>query len=367
MIYYVIFWTLAVLAFLEVFTKRDNSNGRIKKFIIFLIANALVFFAGLREGVGIDWRSYYQDYTLVKSGAMSVINTSIEPGYSLINYISPSFRWLLIVMAILSVGIRFKAFEKNQLGCILLAIFFYYSTDFIFYDMGIMRQGLSMSICLLSMPLIEKRDKKFFIYIVFGALFHISALFFVLMWFISNKEYSRKYYYAWVGIAVIFFLGEISYTEIAGKIINDIGGAYLEHKFNKYLTYSQVDLTIPFIRRIIFLVLFIEAFKRKSFRISNFVIPERNKTELTWLHINGYFLSVVTFGIFTPLFSSVTGRMTAMFYTLYIFVYCDMFEDRKQIWINIIWFVMFLFLAFETFNGSVNNVNGNYLPYLWGW
>ena len=367
MIYYVVFWFLAILAFFEVFMKQRKVVGVQKKIAIVLIAIILVALAGLREGVGIDIRSYYQDFLLIKNGTLSVSNINLELGYSLLNYISPSFRWLLLTMAILCVGIRFKAFKKNQIKYLVLAIFFYYGTDYLFYDMGIMRQGLSISICLFSLPMVEKRDKRFFIYIVIAALFHISAFLFVLIWFISNKEYTRRFYCTCIGVATVFFLGGIVYTGILNQIINSIGSAYLKHKFNKYMTYSQVDLTISFVRRVVFLILFVEAFKRRGIRLGSVLLPKRQVKDTTWLHINGYFLSVVLFGIFTPLFSSVAGRMTSMFYTLHSFVYCDMLEDKHQQIANLVWFIAFTLLLFETFNGSVNDVNGNYLPYAWSW
>ena len=197
-------------------------------------------------------------------------------------------------------------------------------------------------------------------------MFHISAVLFCAMYFISNKEYSRKFYYIGILAASVFFIGGISYTNLAVEFVNRYGGAYITHKFNKFMTYDQTSLTLSYIRRILFSILFIEMFKRGPIRYGSKLLPKRETSPLTWLYINGFFLSVVAFGVISPLFSSVAGRFTAGFYTLYSFVYFEIFKDRRQI-TNLLLFVVFIVLLFDTFTGIVGNESHNYIPYVFGW
>lgn len=366
MIYYLLFWLLALASFCEVFIKRGKKIRIVNKVFVFVIVVTLILFAGLREDIGIDIGSYNYNYFLVETGELPIFNIMMEPGFTFLNYIAPSFRWLLIITATATILVRLHAFKRNKLAYVILPIFVYYGSDYLFYDMGIMRQGLSMSICLLSLPFLEHREKVFFVYVAFAALFHISAVLFCLMWFVSNREYSRKFYYYWLLIGILFFMAGTSYTELASQIVNLFGGEYVGHKFYKYMDYDQVEVTLSFVRRIVFLIIFVEIYKRKSFCICNRVIPKRKITNATWLYINGFFVSVMLFALFSPLFSAVAGRLTAVFYTMYAFVYCDMFSDKRQI-LNIVWFILFSLLLFATFNSNVNNINGNYLPYRWDW
>ena len=325
----------------------------------------MILMAGFRDNIGLDYGSYYNDYLLVKNGFFSYYNPTIEPGYSLLNSIVPSFRLLLIVMAMLAVLIRVISFRKNNLSYILLPVFFYYGSDFLFYDMGIIRQGISMSICFLSMHLIVEKNKKFYIYIFIAMLFHVSALLFVLMWFISNREYSRKFYYIGLAICTIIFIGGYNYTSIANSFVSYFGGEFIEHKFYKYMDYEQVDVTISFMRRMAFILLFIEVYKRNAIRYRQIVFPKRKVTNATWLYINGYFLSIIIFSFIAPVFSSIAGRFTAYFYSMYIFIYCDMFSDKKNHVLNFVWFVVFSVLLFYTFTGVLENEKANFLPYKW--
>ena len=367
MVYYIAFWILTGLSFYEIFLKSDNSNKLRAKYVLpICIAVFLIFFAGLRKGIGIDNNSYEQIYNNINSGSFSLFNNVVEPFFVVLNRILPSFQILLFVMAALTVIIRYKAYCDAGIYLLASVFCFYYGTDFLYYDMGIMRQGLAMSICLLSLNSIIRKEKNFFIYIVVAACFHSSAIAFVPLYFLSNKEYSRKTYYLLIIISIIVFVGGYSLGGVVSKIINAFGKTLISYKFDNFIQYDSVTLVMPFVRRVLFGIFFLEIFKRPAVRIGTAYFPKRNTSEYTWLFINGYICSIIGWGFFSPFINAVVGRLTAIYYSMYYLIYMEIFKDKKLKMINLLYFIITVVLLYITFDGTLNNsTGGNFLPYKW--
>ena len=135
------------------------------------------------------------------------------------------------------------------------------------------------------------------------------------------------------------------------------------HKFNKFLNYENGSVNLTFFRRMLFAIFFIEIFKRPKIRCGAGVIPKRKQTEYTWLYINAFVLAIIMFSVTSNVFSAISGRVSAMFYSFYIFIYSDIFSDKRLKGFHIIYFLIFTALLFYSFNREIYNPNANFLPY----
>lgn len=362
MIYYLLFWLLFVFALMEILPFNQGFGRITKRFLFSIILLLMILFAGLRNKIGIDYFGYEGIYRAIRNGNLGLINRVIEPFMSILFKIMPSFILCVLIIATIAVIVKGSIFYKFNDKYVFTALFFYYASEFLFYDMGIIRQGLAIGICLLSIKYLKDRDIRFFALILVATMIHTSSVVFVIMWFLNNKEYSRKVYYG-VSLATLglYMSGKV-FTSILIPLMSGTG--LIAEKIDKFSTYADVDITVSIIRRIAFLFLFVEIFKKDIAVVSNNGrFFKRESTEDTWLYINMFFLSTVLLSFFGTIFSMVAGRMTECFYISYIFLYMQIFSDRRKTVENIILFAVFSLLVFITFEDTIVSHNEIYLPY----
>ena len=222
----------------------------------------LVFFAGLRaSNIGLDTMTYRMIFLEIQENPISILHSfryyNIEYGYALLNILAPGFQWLLFITAIFGVGL--KIYISNQLNVKKKAAFllFYFSSIYVFYDMGIIREGLAISVIFLALPSIKNRNlKKFCFYLLIAMLFHITAILVLPLYFVGNKEFSRKVYYfiLLLTIGVTLFVNVATILRwVADFLKND----YITHKLDVYFAQSistQIHLS-SFIKRIVLLTI----------------------------------------------------------------------------------------------------------------
>lgn len=352
------------------FEKANNGKGtRYLEIIAILI---LILFAGLRKNVGLDYDSYELLYSWLKDKTFSTGN--IDYGWFVINRILPNFRFVLLITAILTVTIKWKAIKDLQNSTfVYTALFFYFTTFYMYYDMGIMRQGLAIGICYYSIKYIEQRSKLFFLCIAIAYLFHTTALIFLPLYFMGNKEYSRWFYYGLGGLALLMTILAEPISNIVFSVLKKYGGALISYRVNYYQTYSMGfnirTLLFSFIRRALFLVLFVEMYKRNyvlSFGDKS-ILGTRKPSKYTWIYINGYFFSIAVMILFSVIgFGDLAGRMCASLYSLYIFLYVEIISDKNAKVISWPYYFIFVALAIVTMVNTVFRSEG-YLPYMMGW
>lgn len=362
MIYYIIFWALFTLALIEIVPFKTLLRHRSKKILFILALIFLIIFAGFRDQIGVDYFGYLNHFNGIRFGTLNIINKSLEPTFSLLFRLIPSFKLSLVTIALCSVGFHGKAFYDYNCKFAFTALFFYYATEFLFYDMGIIRQGLAVGVCLLSLPYLKNKDKRFFLFVLLAGTIHISALTFSLLFFMGNKEYSRKIYY---GFSLAFYA--LYYTGMT--LIHYLrpfmfGSSLLSSKMAKFSIYDESNISLSILRRLLFLVLFVELYKSDGLvKMRRRGIGKRENADSIWIYINSFFLSTVLLSIFGMFFSSVAGRGTEYFYILYIFIYVDILAHKNKFLTNSVLFIIFAILAYITFEGTLLNHGLFYLPY----
>lgn len=177
----------------------------------------LWIFGGIRWNTGYDFQSYFDDYSLIKLG----YNTGREYLLTKIAQISPNYSVYLSIILFCSLYFKGKAIGKYS-PLIGLSTFIYYTTSYIYDDLGRIRIGLATSIAYYFLYKIIEKKSKFYILLILalGILIHSSILLMLIIPFIYKLKMNRKILISVLIIAVI--LGFLLTPKTISKIIEEI-------------------------------------------------------------------------------------------------------------------------------------------------
>lgn len=170
----------------------------------------IIIMTSLRYGFGADYFTYLGAFNRIKSG---VFTDAFEPGYIFLNqviaYLGLHFNFVLLIIAIFNYVLLYLTIEENLPKYKWLAMFLYLTYfDLFFYSLSAIRQSIVMSIFLYSMKYIKgKQPIKYVLWLLFGSLFHWSALILVPFYYFYNKcsEYNfRKLFFVTVGAVLAY-------------------------------------------------------------------------------------------------------------------------------------------------------------------
>lgn len=259
LIYNVITGLLLTFAFAEVCFKFRS------KAMFYCLAILIIVFFGTRNEVGTDYNSYVNLYETIhgKTPYNNPFFLTTEFFYSIICLIAPKFWIVLFVYSLLAVTIKCSYIKSTIYPFLSLAI--YFSFCGVFYDMGIIRQGLAIGLCFYSLRYIQRRRFiKFFGIILFGVIFiHRTTLLFLPAYFLYDVKIKRVVVY--LSIILCFVIGQKLNTD---SILNIIG--FLPQYFEKFETtvenYNDLNKLMSFseVRKIIFCILFYEFLYRNA-------------------------------------------------------------------------------------------------------
>lgn len=373
MLYYVLFVSLFFICLLGMFAHCGYYQTiRIEK-LLFVYGFIILFvIAAIRKDTGFDYGSYENIFDIVHNTEIPlrnrIFNSKCEPGYNLFNLLFPNYRCLIIAISFLQVSLLGYYFYKENTNA-LLCLFMFYTSIFLYYDMGVMRQGLSIAISYCGLIFVKrKKFIKFILVILLAASFHITAIFMIPIYWLGENEFSRKVYYGSIFLSILFGM-------ILNKIIIEIGNLnipYISHRIEFYLanyTSTRIGYSLSAIKRIAIGVIFVEFFKYTPYRIigdfnTRFKMTDSKSIKAksdVWLYINSYILSLVMFIAlsFIPIFGS---RGSAGLYFLQIMVFARMCNNEKNRWGNIFIFLFVALMFFSTMRTTLTST-GNYIPY----
>lgn len=232
-----VWWTTLVITFLLCFVAQNTA--RRKKIIhgetkclpnLFLAIGAcsvLVFVSAFRNGVG-DTGTYRELFSEAPSSIQEFFQTVPIEGewgftlyYTLIKqFISDKSQWFLIISAVITlVGIVIVFYKYSE--HIELAIFYFITMGCYLVTMNGIRQYMVSAILFLAFPWIVK--KKWYLYLPLVLLlstWHTSALMFLILYFIGNKEA----WGFWTKFIIVVGVGLFITYPITGPMIADLLG-----------------------------------------------------------------------------------------------------------------------------------------------
>jgi len=195
---------------------RDNLVSNNTQYV-FAILSLLPFIlvAAFRNEVGTDWNIYVKYFETINANG----ETFNEIGFNIINriayLISDNFMVLIAMVAVITYSFIFKAIYDQSVIVPLSILIYVISSDF-FISLNQMRQAIAIAIFLYSLKYVYKRKPiQFFLWIAIAATMHVSALFYLPVYFMYNKKINLKF-------QIIFLLSNIILLPIISKIMRVI-------------------------------------------------------------------------------------------------------------------------------------------------
>ncbi len=226
----------------------------------YLIAVTLLLLSALRFECGRDWAMYISWFEVIEDAELNVykpapIPEDIEWGFLYLNYffyyyISSNFYVLQFCIALFCCWITYRHILKNTEFPISI-LMIYFLTYFFSVEMAQNRQFIAMAILMLGYPFIKKRQLLFWLLIVLLAmLFHISALLALPLYYTTNINVPKKFFFIVCAVTLIFaFVGKelsLAMLDISSRTLLPARLSSLADRYKnaEYVTGSFSTLTI---------------------------------------------------------------------------------------------------------------------------
>ncbi len=187
-----------------------------------------------------DYGAYLRTYEM---GASRFNRRGVEPTYGIITMISPTFRTLLLIYALMSVSLHLFSITKNASN-LWLSLVVYLTMDYVLHDMIQIRAAVATGLLLLSIRFISER--KWWIYfplVVVATFFHYSAVVFLPLYFLPTKNMLRPF---WIGVLIVGMIMGFTHTYIGsffkGIPVEFINKFFQDYMGNKDFTPSDIGL-----------------------------------------------------------------------------------------------------------------------------
>lgn len=368
MIYYVIYSTLAMLALYEVAITNNGENFKIKRirlgnsefeyktnitFILIIIF--LITFASIRWKTGIDFNNYENLYNKIHAGT----SVQVELTFQILARAAGSFTQLLAIYAIISIVPDYLIIQRYA-DYLYVSLLLFFSTIFLRYDMGIIRQGAALSLTMYSIRYAKKRQWVPFVgFVVLAILFHNSAMAFLVIWFVINKKIPRSVMLITVGVCVL-----VGFTGVWAGIFGLLSRIPLP-MMSRYITYFlnnsfyQPTLSITDLQTLVLFSAFL--YFKKDY-------DENEEDKIYSFLVNVYFIGTCLFWIFRQ-FYSFSGRGISYFYQVEILLIPALLKRIKRRGLRLLATALVCAYAFYYvyvvvhFDASTSWMNSSYIPY----
>ncbi len=241
MIYYIGIFLAAIFAGIAQKLGK-NSNKKFKVNYIFWIFSmaVFVFIFGFREsGIGVDDPSYE---TIFNSTALNgvineFLNTTMEPGYLLLNYIvsifTSNFQVMIFITTLIPVFLYYKALEYESDKISMFWGVFFLGTILFIYFCGITRLFIAASIIAYGLRFVmEKKPIKYIIIVLIATSFHYSAIFMIfLLYFAMGEKENHKRSNIKLFVLIAFIMPIMIFV-VSNYIFPNMG--------DRYSSYTQI-------------------------------------------------------------------------------------------------------------------------------
>lgn len=184
------------------FGRRHIDND---SFCLFFIAVCLVLVSGLRYRVGTDYLQYSKNYSLYKEIRLENFGCRIVAVIA--SWINDDYSTWFFLMALITIGLCLYSVSKQkenwQLAVILYLFMGYWHSSF-----NIVKQSLAMAILLSCQNfLFSKKFVKWAIACIIAALFHVSAVIMIPIYFLLTRKVTKRQIILIVFVGVFISVG----------------------------------------------------------------------------------------------------------------------------------------------------------------
>lgn len=268
-----VYWIVWI--FVCVFSIFLDHKELISKVLFFYFFIFLLFFIGLRYQVGGDWDSYLLIYQLHNNLPFKDAIFISDPAYSLLNFVSIKlgFQEIFFVNFICSTLVclfLYLSFLKLRKYWYCLLIYFPY--HILAVSLGYTRQSVAIAISIYSFILLLENKKIAFVFcVLLAALFHSSAIFFIIFLFLNilNENKYLRLIYSYFSFIIIFFVlylsnknqlnsyvsseSEISSSGVLMRLSAHIIPVFIYFIYRKFLIEKQLSVYLDYVLYLIFI------------------------------------------------------------------------------------------------------------------
>lgn len=346
MIYITLFILLAIFSLLDLLKNGD----KVKPAAFWLLTFLLIFISSVRWNVGTDWYSYTEFFRNIEGYVKTPGLNMMEPGFTYLNYgvylINGNYNFLLTLLAISMIGLKAKVFYEHK-SIMMISLFLYFC--YYLADIFGVRQFLAISITLYAVRFIEaRRFVPFLLSVLLASSIHITAIFFIVAYWVYPLKFSPLRLYSVLLIALI--LGFMDIGGLAVKTVMSLVGIdsrvgeklmqYGDDGMDTAVGNPYISFAVGVAKRALFLPLFIGCRK---------FIPEIYRDRYT-----GYLNLLVLGNIIYLLFMislPVIARLSTGFLLFEIFILGYLVISVRHKWIRLTaLFLVVLFGAFRLYS-----------------
>lgn len=318
--YMEVFGFLLLGGAVDVFGKNERKKHMLFVFSIIL----LIGFLGLRGFIGWDWWAYYPSYNNLPGGF------SYEIGYEIWSNIFYKtglsyhhFTFINTVADILILAYVLKKYSKYP----IFSMFLFLAVQGLSFEVDLLRNAKAVLLFIISIQFIKERKIiPFLILNILGITFHMSSVIYLPMYFILNRNYSRKIILPLIILGNIYYLFDAKIFIHILEYMSSVLPATVSGKIAGYLSIIPQNYKLPigtlyFERLVTFIMVFFFLHKENGHR--------EKENPYSLIMENSFYIFYLIF-LFTSEFFIASTRIGILFIYANWFLWGDIIEDLKD-------------------------------------
>lgn len=318
--YMEVFGFLLLGGAVDVFGKNER-----KKHMLFVFSTILLIgFLGLRGFIGWDWWAYYPSYNNLPNGFNYEIGYEIWSNiFYKIGLSYHHFTFINTVADILILAYVLKKYSKYP----IFSMFLFLAVQGLSFEVDLLRNAKAVLLFIISIQFIKERKLiPFLILNILGMTFHMSSVIYLPMYFILNRNYSRKIVLPLIILGNIYYLFDTKLFIHILEYMSSILPAAVGGKITSYLSIIPQNYKLPvgtlyFERLVTFIMVFFFLHKEKNHR--------EKENPYSLIMENSFYIFYLIF-LFTSEFFIASTRIGILFIYANWFLWGDIVENLRD-------------------------------------
>ena len=350
--YMEVFGFLLLGGAVDVFGKNERKKHMLFVFSIIL----LIGFLGLRGFIGWDWWAYYPSYNNLPSGFNYEIGYEIWSNiFYKIGLSYHHFTFINTVADILILAYVLKKYSKYP----IFSMFLFLAVQGLSFEVDLLRNAKAVLLFIISIQFIKERKIiPFLILNILGMTFHISSIIYLPMYFILNRNYSRKIILPLIILGNIYYLLDTKIFIHILEYMSYVLPAAVGGKITSYLSIIPQNYKLPigtlyFERLVTFIMVFVFLHKEKGSR--------EKENPYSLIMENSFYIFYLIF-LFTSEFFIASTRIGILFIYANWFLWGDIIENLRNTKIKVAVFLIAILIGGNRIYNHFD-FNGNKILY----
>ena len=318
--YMEVFGFLLLGGAVDVFGKNERKKHMLFVFSIIL----LIGFLGLRGFIGWDWWAYYPSYNNLPNGFNYEIGYEIWSNiFYKIGLSYHHFTFINTVADILILAYVLKKYSKYP----IFSMFLFLAVQGLSFEVDLLRNAKAVLLFIISIQFIKERKLiPFLILNILGMTFHMSSVIYLPMYFILNRNYSRKIVLPLIILGNIYYLFDTKLFTHILEYMSSVLPAAVGGKITSYLSIIPQNYKLPigtlyFERLVTFIMVFFFLHKEKNHR--------EKENPYSLIMENSFYIFYLIF-LFTSEFFIASTRIGILFIYANWFLWGDIVENLRD-------------------------------------